>query len=240
MILQCRLADLNVEFDLKYERTFNNFSSYASNFDSADVCVCVSDEDFEIERKYSFVENGILLHDKPLETTAAFRVLAEKLPLFDAVVLHSCAFNVGDKGIALGAHSGTGKTTHMLLWQQLLGDKFTIINGDKPIIRFVDGSPYIYGSPWAGKEGLQNNIKVPLTDICQIERSLENKTIPLSKDAAINLLMKQIYMPFDVQTRLKTLELVSKIAEKVRFWKICCNMDIEAAQVAYNTIFEGK
>ena len=39
--------------------------------------------------------------------------------------------------------SGTGKTTHMLLWQKMLGDRFKFINGDKPIIRFIDNVPYI-------------------------------------------------------------------------------------------------
>ena len=37
------------------------------------------------------------------------------------------------QGIAFAAPSGTGKTTHIKLWQRLYGDRVEIINGDKPL-----------------------------------------------------------------------------------------------------------
>lgn len=238
MIQKCKLADLNIEFDLVYDRTCDYLSAYSENFETSDLYIKLTDSDFKNESKFSLEENHALFHNKTLETTAVFRLMAEKLPLFDAAALHSCAFKVADKGIAFGAHSGTGKTTHMLLWKKLLGDNFVVVNGDKPLIRFIGDELYMYGSPWAGKEGLNNNIKVSLTDICKIERSETNETVPLSKEDAIEFLMKQIYMPMDPQMRIKTLELIYRIAEKVKFWKIKCNMELDAAEVAYNTIFE--
>ena len=69
-------------------------------------------------------------------SSSFLRKLAEWLPLHDAFVLHSATFDVDGVGVVFAAHSGTGKTTHMLLWQKLLGDKMTIVNGDKPIVRF--------------------------------------------------------------------------------------------------------
>ena len=88
-----------------------------------------------------------------------------------------------------------------------------------------------------GKEWLGCNKKAPLTDVCKIERSKINKTEPMSKEEGILLLMQQIYMPYDPQMRLKTIDLIYKVAEKVNFWKIRCNMDIEAAEISYKAIF---
>ena len=69
-----------------------------------------------------------------------FRAFAEQLPHYNAFVLHSATFDVSGVGVAFAAHSGTGKTTHMMLWQKLLGERMTIVNGDKPIVRFFDES----------------------------------------------------------------------------------------------------
>ena len=80
---------------------------------------------------------------------AAYTDIAEKIPLSNAFVLHSATIDVEGVGVAFSAHSGTGKTTHMNLWQELLGDKMVVVNGDKPIVRFFDeepNQPYAYGT----------------------------------------------------------------------------------------------
>ena len=54
-----------------------------------------------------------------IEEIATLRKIAEWLPLHGAFVLHSATFDVDGVGVAFAAHSGTGKTTHMKLWQQI-------------------------------------------------------------------------------------------------------------------------
>ena len=167
MITKCRLGDLNIQFDLIYDRTVKHLEPYLLDFDTPDLKLELTQQNFDFERKVVKEACNISYHNKTLEPTVAYRVLAEKLPLFDAAVFHSCAFKVNDRGIALAAKSGTGKSTHMFLWQKLLGEKFQIINGDKPILRLVDGKPYIYGTPWAGKEKpLPSTGKPRTTRIC--------------------------------------------------------------------------
>lgn len=237
MFCKYKIADFNVEFDLEFDRTRNAFSDFEDDFVTSDFKLQIPDEVFELERDLAREEYKMNCHNKMLENTAAFRVFAEKIPFHDAVVFHSCAFKIGEKGIALTARSGTGKTTHMMLWKEMLGESFNIVNGDKPILRFVDGELYMYGTPWAGKERLYANIKAKLTDICLIVRDKTNHVEKLSKTDGINCLMRQVYMPYDVSARIKTLQLVSKIAEKVNFWQVSCNMEPEAAKVAYNAVF---
>lgn len=234
-MIHCRLADLNIEINSMYEYLPIKLSKYFADFEKPDMVLNMSQKDIDTER---ITDKKIppTVKDYALEITAGLRLLAERLPEFDGVLMHACAFETRGKGIAFGAASGTGKSTHMLLWQRMLGDKLTVINGDKPFVRFVDGALYIYGTPWAGKEGMHNNIKVPLTDICKIKRSETNNTKPLSKEDGVMLLMQQIYMPYDTQMRIKTFELINRIAESVNFWEISCNMDISAAETAYNTI----
>ncbi len=177
-----------------------------------------------------------------LELSAIYREISEWLPNRDAFVLHSATFDVDGVGVAFAARSGTGKSTHMFLWQKLLGDKMTVVNGDKPIVRFFEDEPecpYAYGTPWNGKEKLGCNMRTPLKHICFIERAKENSVEKVDPKDAINRILNQVYMPKNPMALAKTIELINRLINCCNFWKINCNMEPEAAEVAYNAIF-GK
>lgn len=171
----------------------------------------------------------------------SYQKLAEWLPLHSAFVLHSATFDVDGVGVAFAAHSGTGKTTHMNLWQQYLGDRMTVVNGDKPIVRFFDDEPecpYAYGTPWNGKERLGCNMRTPLKHICFIERSDRNYVEKVDKKDAIDRIFNQVYMPKDPIAIMNTMQLIDRLLSCCNIWTIHCNMECEAAEVAYKTIFK--
>lgn len=171
---------------------------------------------------------------------AIHRKIAEWLPLHGAFLLHSACFDVDGVGVAFAAHSGTGKTTHMLLWQQLLGDKMTVVNGDKPIVRFFEDepeTPYAYGTPWCGKERLGCNMRTPLKHICFIARSDKNSCEPMEKADAVNLIFNQVYMPKDPAAMMNTMQLIDRLLSCCKLWKIRCNMEPNAAETSFNAIF---
>ncbi len=233
-MFKARIADLNIKFIEHYENFHAYIPEFKAEFDKPDLIIEALQADIDAERE---LDGGDLPPGR-YQMIRAFRNLADALPDFDALVFHSVFVNVADRGIAFTARSGTGKSTHMLLWQQLLGEKMRVINGDKPIVRFVDGGLYGYGTPWNGKEHLYINDRAPLTDICVIERGEKNETFPISVEEGAIELMQQVHTPEDPVQLVKTMQLVDRIAKQCRFWKIRCNMDIEAAEVAYKTIFD--
>lgn len=153
------------------------------------------------------------------------------------MLLHAAVISCDGKGIAFLARSGVGKTTHTLLWKRVFQEQLRIINGDKPIVRFFDGVPYAYGTPWAGKENLQCNGCVRLTDICFIEQSLDNSVLRVDPMDYIDALMQQVLLPSELVPAEKTLELLDKMVSNCKFWVIRCNVCDDAAMIAYNTIF---
>lgn len=235
-MFKARIADFNVLFEEYYNLLYLNLGDFATEFDTPDITVVTTLEDIEDEERTSDTPRRPYKH----ELSRAFRNLAEQLPDNGSCVFHSCFIKVKDKGIAFSARSGTGKTTHMNLWQKMLGEEMEIINGDKPIVRFIDGVLYGYGTPWRGKEQLGGKDRAPLTDICIIERAEKNETVPISKDEGMLLLVQQIYMPASAEGVSKTMEIINKITESCRFWKICCNMEPDAAVTAYNAIFNKE
>ena len=231
----CRIADFNVEFknpSQYVEKFFLPFKADAL----PEVSFSVNADDIEQQRQ----RQTEVVSDGVLELTVFHRKLAGWAPLQGAFMLHSALIDVEGTGVAFAALSGTGKTTHMLLWKKLLGDKLTIVNGDKPIIRFIDGKPTAFGTPWQGKESLGDNISAPLTDICFIVRSATNSVEKVTSEEIFDKIFNQILLPDDVMGRVITLELVNNLLKKCNLWLIKCNMDIDAASTAYNAIIKSK
>ena len=173
-----------------------------------------------------------------IESICIYRRLCLEMPGFQGLFLHSSVIRVNGRGIAFLAPSGTGKTTHTALWQQLPDLDVTVINGDKPIIRLADGAPVAYGTPWAGKENLYKNECVTLTDLCFLERCTENSCEPISREEALKAIVHQLILPKDAGNMVRTLELLDRLLRSCRLWKIRCNTDPQAAVIASSTILK--
>lgn len=157
----------------------------------------------------------------------------------DAFLMHCAVIEYEGRGYAFSAPSGTGKTTHIRLWRKVFGaDRVTIVNGDKPILRLIDGIVYAYGTPWCGKEGYNTNTRVPLCGLCFVTRGTENRIRPMTAEEAIPHLFSQI-MVVDSSDLARQMELADALLCSVPCYLLACNMEPEAAVVAYRGMREG-
>ncbi len=182
--MKCKIADFNFNINNLNEYIIKQIKNYESNNDEIDYCFENTQEDIENERKLSVGKFG----DGYIESIATYRKIAEWIPLHNSFLLHSACFDVDGVGVAFAAHSGTGKTTHMRLWQEYLGDRMTVVNGDKPIVRFLNNAEcginpsasFLGTSPQrGGGNEFPNSKQPPLKgegDMnCHIENSLPSK-----------------------------------------------------------------
>lgn len=228
------LADFVVDLENQYDFLPKQCAGYRyDGIAPADFTVRVTQEDIQRERGFS-PENQYSAGY--LESVCAYRKLCMALPMGDAMLMHGSVISCNGRGIAFLARSGVGKTTHTMLWRQVYGEQVQIINGDKPILRFFGGKVYAYGTPWAGKENLQTNGRVELTDICLIERSGENAVFQIDPAQRLDALMQQILLPAESAAAEKTLELVDRLLAACKFWVIRCNISAAAALTAHNAI----
>lgn len=230
-----RIADFIVDFKYTSKYFKKRFSDYEC-FDSQAEFIFECHDNELPSREVTKRKVGMDF----LRTIIFHKKFAEILPVYNSLVLHSACFDVDGIGVAFAAHSGTGKTTHMNLWQKLLGDKMVVVNGDKPIVRFFDDepdTPYAYGTPWNGKEHLGCNMRTKLQHICFIERSETNFVEPLDKETVISDMMKSVYIPSSADSVMKTMQLIDRLLSCCKLWKIHCNMEDEAAKIAYDAIF---
>ena len=171
-----------------------------------------------------------------LESVVIYRNIAEQIPRYDAVVFHGAVLNKDGKAYAFTARSGVGKTTHTRLWLDEFGDSVHYLNGDKPIIRIIDGTPYAFGTPWQGKEGYGVNESAPLAAIALLERNEKNSaTLIDPKDGTVRLI-KQIYIPRDSVSAALAMRIADSIIRSTRLVELKCNKGREAAMVAYRAM----
>ena len=133
------------------------------------------------------------------ESLALYRKICTHMLDHDAFLLHAAVVSHAGRGFAFAAKSGTGKSTHVAQWMRALGDDVTVVNGDKPILRWrcgeaaeakgacspsetpggeavapafdqLAGEFVAYGTPYCGKENWGQNTSVPLHAVCFIER----------------------------------------------------------------------
>ena len=235
-----RLAGLNILASVNFKSTVDFCRDYLADFDAPDITVSVDLSDLTYERESSKNESEnegkaqLVFSDEYLETLALYRRITEKLVDFGVILFHGSAISLDGEVYLFTAKSGTGKSTHTRLWREYFGNRAIMVNDDKPLISINDNGVTVYGTPWNGKHKLGANISAPLKAICILERSPQNRITECDAMAEFPKILSQTYRMNSPLFMKSTLVLLDKLLHKVRVYRLGCNMDIEAAEVAYN------
>lgn len=230
-----KIADFNILIEYKYNYTFKFLEEFlVSNEVEPDILISVTEEELLSE----FERSEIKILDV-VENSSILRKLANILiEKYNTILFHSSAITYNGNAYLFTAPSGTGKSTHTALLKKLLGDKVEYINDDKPFIKLIDNTFYVYGSPWNGKHRIGSNISAPLKAIIKVERSKINGVKKLDTVEALTCLFEQAYSYNDAVSANNLLEIINKMLKSVRFYKLECNMDIEAGKVSFENILK--
>lgn len=219
-----KLAGKTVQICANYSKIYFMCDAFKVN-EKADFCVEVNVKDYEREaEEYKrFNKQGPPSYVY-LEPLAILRKISDRFIDFNIFLLHGAAIVLNNEAYIFTAHSGTGKTTHILKWMEKCPGAY-VLNGDKPfILTFEDGrQPLVCGSPWAGKEEMFTNAMIPLKAIIMLERSENNDINEVSFIEALPTLLQQVYRPDDEARMRQTLELLKRLKNSVTFWRFKCN-----------------
>ena len=199
-----------------------------------DMIVSATEEEMIQERTSESFSKGYC------ESICIYRNIAKQLYRFDAFVFHASVVSLDEKGYAFTAKSGVGKSTHTRYWLETFGNRAYVVNGDKPIIRYQNGTFYAYGTPWQGKENWGVNTVVPLNACSFLVRGIENKIERMNEKEVLLRLFHQVLMPQGEKAMNGFLELMEQFLQEVPFYRLECKKDRSAAMVAYQEMKQGK
>lgn len=152
------------------------------------------------------------------------------------MLIHASTIAHHGYGYPFIAESGTGKSTHSSLWMKHIDD-CELMNDDNPIVRIIDGKPFIYGSPWSGKTPCYRNIKLPLGAVTRIERAPANSIVKLPPvKAFVSLLPACSSMKWDSEIYNHLCDAVTRIIETTPIFTLYCLPNQEAAEICHKTI----
>ena len=153
-----------------------------------------------------------------------------------ALLIHASLVRHDGYGYAFNAKSGTGKSTQVSLWLRHITN-CDLMNDDNPVIRMIDGKPYIYGSPWSGKTPCYRNTKAPLGAITRIDRAKENSIEELSPTEAFgSVLTSCSTMRWDGEIFENIFQAVREVIETTKIYTLHCLQNKEAAIICNQKI----
>ena len=233
-----KLADVSIRIEPMFDYIREYCQEYITQ-ENSDFIVRIESTDIEFERERSrkeAVHEGraeVNYTDAYLETLAIYRRIAEAFPQMGILLVHGSVIAVDGYGYLFTAKSGTGKSTHTRLWREQFGSRAVMVNDDKPLLKIREDGVEVYGTPWDGKHRLSSNIVVPLKAICVLTRDEKNHIDEIHPREIYQMLLQQTYRPMDQGAMVQTLKLIDLLMKKVKFYRLGCNRDPEAAVIAF-------
>ncbi len=182
----------------------------------------------ELRVSKDYREGIIILHEPyhrdrpidPLEYPLDELLVVNRLGQGLGCELHACGIVDEDgRGWIFCGHSGAGKSTLAHLWA---GRNVTVLSDDRIILREMNGSVRMFGTPWHGEAGFAVAASAPLAGILVLEHALNNQIDPLGKLEAVSELMARAFLPFydamALDTAMDTLTAATDEVPCGRFW----------------------
>lgn len=233
-----RIADLNMKISIDETKILEQFAPYKM---SEATCIHIEAAATPEKRmRESVMEDGRTAPGWLQELNALYRMISEQMPEYNGMMIHASALSINGKGFLFSGRSGAGKSTHARMWRETFGDSVNMINDDKPLIRVMGETFWIYGTPVDGKHHLSSNTKAPLCGICFIRQGEENEIRKLSVSEALPKVMEQIYRNEDGTYMQKLLELVDRLLMYTPVYELTCTISHEAAELACQKMKKGK
>lgn len=181
-----------------------------------------------------------MLRQPPLREDWFFSVCAfhRQLLLRNACILHASYVDIGGEAILFTGRSGIGKSTQADLWVRYADA--SIINGDRALLRRIDGRWHACGFPTCGTSGICENKTLPLRAIVVLDQSAGNTLQRLSVTEQIRSLVSATEMyPWDAREFDLAISMAMALTAEVPVIRLSCRPDRSAVEVLKNHLEGG-
>lgn len=151
------------------------------------------------------------------------------------VLMHAAVVIYKGYGIAFSGDSGAGKSTHANLWKKYLGAG--VLNYDKPGMTMA-GIPYVFGTPFGGKEHVCEKGFYPLKGIVFINQAKKNQIKQLSKAEAFSKLYAHYMLyPVDDQILERYEAVIAEVVTETPVYDLYCDISGGAVECVLRALY---
>lgn len=153
-----------------------------------------------------------------------------------ALLIHSSVISHDGMANLFLGKSGTGKSTHSRLWLDFI-EGAQLLNDDNPVLRFRDGSLYVYGTPWSGKTPCYRNTSRKVRAIVNLKQAPHNRIERIKGIPAYSYLLSSVSsVRWDRRVMDSLTSTLSDIAMTVPCYIMECLPDEDAARTCLSGI----
>ena len=154
------------------------------------------------------------------------------------VAIHTSVIEYKGRTVLFLGESGTGKSTHTRLWRENI-EGAVLLNDDSPMLRIIDGKPWMFGSPWSGKTPCYKQESYPLAACVRLSQAPYNKIQRLSIPQAYAALHPSCPPDFAYDDALYDYisETIGDVLAQVPLYHLACLPDADAARLSCQTVF---
>lgn len=197
----------------------------SQSWENAYLRVLHQNKDHTVHVKQSVINKGIGIKTV-LNSLAAEHLVLEA----NGAILHASFIAHNGQALLFTAPSETGKSTQAQLWANLRNAD--IINGDRAVIRLIDGKPHACGIPFAGSSKHCKNATLPLAAIVYLGQASETTIGTFGFKTAFRKVWEgctvNTWNPDDLN---KAIDIVQNITLQVPVYHLQCTPD-ESAVIA--------
>ena len=230
-----RIRDFDTGNGITIVDQLNNggYQYIIKDINGSKCCLLIADKEFRYCRcalnggynmRYFGLNNALML------------VYAFAASTHQTLLIHASLVRQNGYGYAFIAKSGTGKSTQVSNWLRYLPG-CDLMNDDNPIIRMIDGKPFVVVVPWSGKKPTYRNVKDPKGAITRIERAEQNSIDKVGVvEAFASLLPSVSSMKWDKTIFDHICNTLTKIIETTGIYTLHCRTDKESAVICNKAI----
>lgn len=229
--IYAKIADIPFQIELQNECLEQYYKDYLCEPTEDAAKISVSESELQQVRQMYITETSEYL----VELNEHILRVGDRLLDYDKCVFHGSAFLWHDKAWIFTAPSGTGKTSQYVLWKMLFDDEICILNGDKPVLEFLENQILVHPSPWRGKENMGIKHSAPIGGIIYLRQGRENHMETLCVKQAVQPIFGQFLFSASNATRIKQVAaLEERLLRLVRTWQFTNCGDKASARFSHN------
>ena len=154
--------------------------------------------------------------------------------------IHASTVVVDGKAVIFLGESGTGKSTHARLWLKNIAGA-ELLNDDSPMLRCMDSSVEVYGTPWSGKTACYRNLHYPLAGVVRLRQSPQNNIKKLGTLQAFGAVAPSLPPQLMNHPYYENLfvDIVNRVICSSPVYMLDCRADDDAALLCHNTVMSA-
>lgn len=205
------------------------------NLLAPEPCTCLVSRDADPLHQQGYLYPELIRFFRDFDNLLDAANLEHMLTALGAVSLHSSFITHNGQAILFSAPSGTGKSTQAALWEQYAHAEQ--INGDRSVIRCVDGVWTAFGFPFAGSSGIYKNKSAPIRAIVVLRQAKDNTIERLGASEAFRLLYSETAIQrWNTQGHAAAVDLLIRLSAAVPVYRLCCTPDARAVDLLQTTL----